>query len=225
MKMKLRTLKILLKSSLLFFILLFYSCAPTCSQSEIEVCREAEKGNIKVVKGYIENGGDPELECHNTAGGKFGSENWLYFSICKSNSKELIEYYLTQKISDETKNKMLYFFSGTEDDAVIVKLLLKNNAHLNEYSDSCNFIEGVLIDYKNLQKLGYDFNWIDPKDGNNILLKYAKCPATDDETELVEMLKYFVEIGVKTNVKNNEGKTAYELAINEKVKEYLKNLK
>ena len=81
----------------------------------------------------------------------------------------------------------------------------------------------MLSCFKILNDLDYNFNWIDPEDGNNILMKYAKCPATENEEELIEIIKYFIKIGVKTDIKNNNGKTAYDIAVNKRVKEYLKD--
>ena len=211
------------KGGVVFLFFAIHACLPTCNDKELAVIEAAENGDVEAVKAYFENRGDPMLECHNTAGGKFGSTKWLYFSVCKSESLPLIKYYLSQNISDEIKNKMLYYYSDVKDDNIdIVKLLIDNKAKIVEYVESCIYSKNTLSRYNKFNKVNYNFNWIDPKDGNTILMKYVKCPANENEDELLDLIKYLVKIGVKTDIKNNEGKTAYEIAVNEKVKEYLK---
>ena len=111
---------------------------------------------------------------------------------------------------------------GVYDNKDIVKLLIDNKAKIVEYVESCIYSKNTLSRYNKFNKVNYNFNWIDPKDGNTILMKYVKCPANENEDELLDLIKYLVKIGVKTDIKNNEGKTAYEIAVNEKVKDYLK---
>ena len=192
--MKLKHLKTLLRRSSQFFLLffLFFSCAPNCSQEELKIFEEAEKGNLPAVKQYLENGGDSILDCHNTAGGKFGSRKWLYISICKSNSLELIEYYLSKEIPFETEKKMFYYFLG-KNNKTFLKYFIEKKHYPLKQPNNCFYI-GMLSCFKILNDLDYNFNWIDPEDGNNILMKYAKCPATENEEELIEIIKYFIFI-------------------------------
>lgn len=55
-------------------------------------------------------------------------------------------------------------------------------------------------------------------------MEYAGCPAPDGAEDLINTLKYLIELGSKTDLKNKEGKTAYDMAVNKEVKAFLKTL-
>ena len=75
-----------------------------------------------------------------------------------------------------------------------------------------------------LASLDYDFNWVNPDSGYNILMAFARCPAIDQSDELVTLLKYLEQKGVSTTLTNKAGETALDIAVNEKAIAFLKSL-
>lgn len=232
--MESKIFKTLLNNSLLIVVVFFLSsCDKRCSDEELGIYEAAEAGNVTKIKTYIENGGDPQLRCYDPyGGGKFnvnGSD--LYFPICESSSKELVEYYLSLDIvPNQIKNEMFYFFLAKKDKNFL-KLFINKYPQYSQAFRTVNncFHDGDLTYYVFLNdELHYDYNQVDPITGDNILMKYAQCDGLKFEgkyeEELLKTIKYFVSIGVKINIKNKEGKTAIDLAVNPKVKEYLQGL-
>ncbi|WP_460220274.1 hypothetical protein [Psychroserpens sp. MEBiC05023] len=225
MKKTSKNLKTLLKISLVIIVLFFSSCDKRCNREELKIYKAAEEGNLEVVKNYLENGGNLLLDCYDGTSGGFNPYGaGLYFSICKSNSKELITFYLKQDLPQEVKNEMFHYFLADKNEALL-RLVIKNNGHAF-FGKKC-FGFDLTEQLVPLKKAGYDFNWIDPSDGNNIVMNYALCEATYEgaDDEILKTIKFLVEeVGVRTDIKNKDGKTAKELAVNPKIKAYLESL-
>ncbi len=203
-----------------FFVL--GSCEPECTKEGRAVLKAAEKGDLQAVKDYLENGGDPLYSCGGSRSGglvDYQSKS-LDRKVMFSKSYELVEYYLTYDIPNEVKDEMLAVFASTDNNDKLIRLLMRNKGHLTTlrcYTDAIAQLE-------NLKKCKYDFNWINPEDGNNLFMDYAGCPAPDGATEIIEILQFLVDEGVKTKLKNKEGKTALDMAINPEIKAYIKSL-
>ncbi|WP_204344623.1 hypothetical protein [Psychroserpens algicola] len=221
-----KSLKTLLRISIVFTVLCFYSCEERCSSEELQVLSAAENADINAIKSYFENGGDVLLECLDASseGGRYGSAKALMFAVCRSKSKELITYFLEQNPPQYIKNDMLHFFLAEQNEALF-RFMIKNNGHIT-YGKDCFGID-VSDNLELFKKADYNFNWINPVDGNTILIDYALCEATYEgaDDEILKTIKFLVEeVGVRTDIKNKDGKTAKELAVNPKIKAYLESL-
>ena len=205
-------------------IFIIGACAPNpCTKEGVAALDAARNADLQGVKDYLENGGDPMYSCGTSKSGTFidASGRGLDIEVTYSESYELIEYYLTYDIPDEVKANMLSVYASYEESDKLTRLLLKNGAHYT--NSSCYAKDGVLR-LENLKRCNYDFNWINPEDGNNLFMDYAGCPAPDGATEIIEILQFLVDEGVKTKLKNKEGKTALDMAVNAEIKAYIKSL-
>ena len=147
-----------------------------------------------------------------------------------SDSVELIKYYLSFDLTEYIKNEMLMHLlriDGENDE--LIEILIKKGAHY--YSDvifqHC-YNEDIKI-YQKLARNGYDFNWRNPSlGGETVLMTLAQCPVNapdyDNVDKILEIIKFLVDNGAKTDVKNDQGKTILEVAENEKIIEYFKSI-
>lgn len=108
---------------------------------------------------------------------------------------------------------MLWDFCGRKTAAGIssIKLLLANGAHLDHPEHTCHFL-GMVETFMKFDSLGYDFNWVSDRTGNNILMDYCSCSMDFQRDDLGKVLRYFISKGVHTDIKNHEGETAYDIA-------------
>ncbi|MCB9044454.1 MAG: hypothetical protein R2798_09415 [Chitinophagales bacterium] len=220
-------LKILSKNYsilLLSSITLFLSSCNWCSEKELQVLKATEKGDVEALKIYLENGGDPSLCCWSREG-RMGTQYDLISAVVKSNSYELLEIYLDYSISSKDLNNLLSGFLWNDANDSIIELLLKKGAKANSFEENCSTIDYVSVIFDRLEKNNYDFNYQDPKTGNTLLMEYCLCPAPNDAKELVETIAYLIKLGAKTDIKNKEGKTAKDLAVNEKVRDFFEEMK
>jgi len=135
----------------------------------------------------------------------------------------MVDYYLSFDIPNNIKDEMLDRISYNEEKKDIMRLLIKKGAHITPITKLC-CTKTCISTLENLHSIQYDFNWIDPETGNNLFMEYAGCPAPDDPDDLIKTMQYLIELGSKTDLKNKEGKTAYDLAVNKEVKAFLKTL-
>lgn len=120
-----------------------------------------------------------------------------------------LKYPVPQAIKDELLHERMWEDSASE----IMRLLICSGAKLEHFSTSCQ-------DYKApgflafMDTLGYDFHWISPTTGNNILMDYCACSDTPDQFkwERDAVISYLVKKGVRTDVRNQNGETAYDIA-------------
>lgn len=216
------------------FIVLTTGCSDAIDDVSLEVCnkktnrvlRSVERGDLQVLKNYLKNGGDPEYSCvyFKTGGGRFNGgayQQSLSNAVMRSQSYELMKYYLTYPISSETKTEMLGYSAGDPEMLKITALLIKNDAHV-DYEVGCYFPSDSAIYY--LHAAGYDFDWKNPEDGNTLFMSYCRCPAIEREPAAIKTLQQLIEIGVKTDLKNKKGQTALDQAKNPKIKEFLRSI-
>jgi len=116
---------------------------------------------------------------------------------------------------------LYYLNDNATSDSTLAFLLFKNGGKLSTLDCDIWYYKKYLDKCK---KLNYDFNWIDPADGNTLLMKYCRCPSSDDSDKLVETIQYLITLGARTDIKNKMGKTAKEIAVNEKVKLFLEEI-
>jgi hypothetical protein len=219
--MNLKTLLKYSKILLLSSILILQACT-FCSEEEMYIIESAEEGNLEVVKEYLENGGDPLLECCAYLG-RFGYPYVLYHSISISESLELIEYYLLNyDIPQNILDEFLITNISLEDDN-IAKFILQQGATAFYLADMGFYSSHRQDQLLKLIELGYDINTLD-EEGNTLFMRFCMKPSPERSDELISMLAFLIEHGAKTDIKNKKGKTAKDLAVNENVKKFLETL-
>ena len=104
-----------------------------------------------------------------------------------------------------------------------IKIFINENSDAISIASSCYRGDLIKNELKELLRLGYEVNKINKESGNTLLIEYAYCPVNEDSKELIETMKFLIENGARTDIKNNNGKTAYDVAVNKNVKEFLKD--
>ncbi|MAN28810.1 MAG: hypothetical protein CMH15_12580 [Mesonia sp.] len=224
-KVLLKTYKPILNFCFFYLLFIFFSCKPSCSKNDIRVINSAKKGNVKSVKDYLENGGDPLLHCKDYKSGGKGSFGVLYdlpFNISISKSTDLLKLYLKYDIPEDIKSEM-FQTAILAKETEFIKIFINENSDAISIASSCYRGDLIKNELKELLRLGYEVNKINKESGNTLLIEYAYCPVNEDSKELIETMKFLIENGARTDIKNNNGKTAYDVAVNKNVKEFLKD--
>jgi hypothetical protein len=221
--MNLKTLLKHSKTLLISSILILQSCR-FCSEEELKVLKAGENGDFEVVKEYLENGGNPLLQCH-SGEGRFGTYYSLSYCFASTDSYEWLDYYLRNYVHVLPQDRL---------DEFIFIIIYKNNDHLLplvlEYGATAFYLADMGFYYSlnqdqllKLIELGYDINTLD-EEGNTLFMRFCRWPAPENEESLLSMLAFLIEHGAKTDIKNKKGKTAKDLAVNQNVKKYLESL-
>lgn len=90
-------------------------------------------------------------------------------------------------------------------------MLLASDAHLDHPEHRCHVL-WVVDAFERFDSLGYDFNWVSDRTGNNILMDYCTCSEDFQREDLKKVLTYLIGMGVRTDIKNHEGETAFDIA-------------
>ncbi|WP_460220276.1 hypothetical protein [Psychroserpens sp. MEBiC05023] len=224
MKKNSKNLKTLLKISALTLIIVFnFSCEDSCDEKFIEVIKDAEENNQGKVLEFLENGGSAVEACYNYKSGKLGNYITLLDKSILLKNLDLLHMILDHEddISDYGLSRILRL-ALEQKDVSLTKKLIEKEAHLS-HIEKCDILE--LVDIQLLSKLKYEFNYQDSYLNNTLLMNIVQCNATDENDILFYSVKYLVEeVNVKTDIKNKDGKTAEELAVNPKIKTYLESL-
>jgi len=191
-----------------------------CTEAEENALEAASRGDLNGLKQYLENGGDPMLECY--AYGTLDVPHTpglqrLYKKVLFKPSYELFSYYLSKDIPSDQLDEYLerFVFSQSDD---IVALLLEKNAHIHSLGRDCFLSSQTSLEY--LKKFDYDFTWQD-NNGDNLLTLYSRCPCDGSENKLIEIIDFLLENDVLVETKNDNGKTAVDKANNEIIRNYL----
>ena len=94
-----------------------------------------------------------------------------------------------------------------------LRLLLQRDARLEFLSTECQDYDAPRF-LLTLDTLGYDFQWTSPTTGNNILMDYCSCAVRPAQLqdEFKEVIRFLVKKGVRTDIKNQQGETAVDIA-------------
>ena len=192
-----------------------------CNEEEIALYEAVERGDLGALRAYLEGGGEPTLKCYADVGRSDGFWDYLYYKVALSNSTEMVKYYIGFNLPQKIKDDLLGAFVNKQNTE-LTRLLVDSDAHRFRNADGClqSYYEEILKEYELLVDVGYDFNWQND-DGNTLLMLYSKCWADDSSEKLITILQFLVDHGAKTDIKNNDGKTAYDVAVNPKVKAFL----
>ncbi|MAQ42494.1 ankyrin repeat domain-containing protein [Mesonia oceanica] len=219
--MKLKHLKTLLSRSSQFLLVLFlFSCKDSCDEKFLKIIDHVRNNNYDEVKKYMESGKSATESCYDYKGGKFGSSTSLINKCIQFEKLDLLKLILNYEnnLDNYSKSEILRIALNEKDKVFVYKLVNKYNAHI--YINGHN--EFLKIEkLKILKEANYNFNYTDPF-GNTLLIDIIQHSKLE-EKKLLKIVKYLIEVGVKTNIKNNNGKTAYDVAVNKNVKEFLKD--
>lgn len=198
----------------------------TCDEYEEKIMAAADTGNFLAVREYLENGGNPNLKCDFQKSFINSTGKYLYIYIMLSDSVELIKYYLTLDISDDIKSEFLRYNLLPDGNDEIVQILININAH---YVETDCFRENIDV-YRKLAEFNYDFNWKNPDySGETMLMDLASCSCLDSSLtsahEIIEIMKLLIDKGARTDIKKDNGESLLEVATNDSIIEFIKNLK
>jgi len=221
-----RLKKLLVRINLIMICGIWYGCVPKCSEEQLEILTAARDGDLEEIRGYLESGGDPLMGC-NMYSGKgirlnfFTAGYRLSMSVAASGSSELLEYYLSKEIPNTEKEEMLKL-TVFDQDTAMTRLLLENGAFQDVLAQECFLYEAV-NSYQVLLASGYEMDKPSVQfKHNTALMLYSRCPTDDQEDELIAILQFLLDHGARTDITNSDDNTAYDLAVNHKVKEFLK---
>jgi hypothetical protein len=197
-----------------------------CSGEGKKAIDGVEKGELKPLKDYLENGGDPLYTCTKPYASVGYAEMGLVYVllsdvVMRSKSFEIVAYYLSYPIPEDIKRTMLLFYSVPDCSHCenLVSLLIDKKAFFKV--ECC--ISECKKTIKNLKKGHYDFTRIDSS-GYNLLMDYASCPEVDYPRRLIRLMKYLIRQGCQTNLVGNDGKTLKTIAVHPKVKKFVAKL-
>ena len=207
---------------------ILFSCEVLdCEECKNGIPEELEKigsGDFGAYKRFMKKHPDPYYKCCYKNSIINAETHSTKANVRGSGSLEIIKDFFTYDLSQSTKNEFLNgYWRGTQDD--ITKFLIDNGAKLDSrsYCDS-TFLPGL----KNLHKLGYDMNYVEPISGRNLFLDFSAMGYENEDFKdsdcAIECLKYLKSIGADTQLKDADGKTALEIASDPKIISYLKSI-
>jgi ankyrin repeat protein len=200
--------------------MLFQTDRP-CSEEENAIMIAVDSGNYEVVMDYLQNGGDPMLECKCNKNSHYGcTYTRLYSYMEHCDTVEYVKYYLSLDISDEIKNDFLLHYLVLKKDEMASHLI--SIGALLEDNYFCFDTSLPLI--KKAIDLGYDINSRDPDSGWTLLMEFAFCETEEYVDCKIEGIAYLISEGALLDLKDNDGKTALDIATNEEIKAYLMSL-
>lgn len=204
---------------------LFQSCdLPTksCSNEEYLDLEKISEGDFETYKAFIEKHG-PNFSCW------FGlTPEHLKYSVSASQSLKMYIDYFSYDIDQNTKNLFLNWdWKGKSDS--LVWFLIRSGAELDRIHPSCD--SSTLYNLKRLHYMGYKLkdvvidNSISKVYPENLFFAYATYSFVPEVCDCyLDVLKFLKSIGVDTNYKDKQGKSAIDVAANPCIKEYLKKL-
>jgi hypothetical protein len=185
---------------------------PPCTKLESEVLSAVVSGDTLVLAEYLEGSSTYDFHCREHVDALREGER-LSRMVQYTKHTPILRTYLRYPIPTDTKNAMLWGISGhaTSEGMNAIKMLLAHDAHLDHPDHRCHLLE-MVDTFMKFDSLGYDFNWVSDRTGNNILMDYCSCSEDFQRDDLGKVLRYFVSLGVRTDIKNHDGETAYDIA-------------
>ncbi len=169
-------------------------------------------GDTAVLDAYLKTSTTYDFACRRHDDYLRAGES-LTWEMKETKHLSILRNYLRYPIPASTKDEFLYWRMHETSDSPFLQLLLHHDAHLEYFSTECQ-------DYKaprflmTLDTLGYDFQWISPKTGNNVLMDYCACTERPklSQADFKEVIRFLVDKRVRTDIKNLQGETAIEIA-------------
>lgn len=185
---------------------------PPCTELESEIVSAVVSGDTIVLAEYLE--GSITFDCSCREHIDFLREgNRLSRLVLDTKHVPILRTYLRYPIPTDIKNDMLWSISGRRapEGLQAIKMLLANDAHLDHPDHKCYLLK-MVDTFMKFDSLGYDFNWVSDRTGKNIVMDYCSCSLDFQRDDLGEVLRYFVGLGIRTDIKNLQGETAIEIA-------------
>jgi ankyrin repeat protein len=200
---------------------LFQTDRSPCSDEENIIMMAVDTGNYGVVMKYLKNGGDPILECECNKNSHYDcTYTRLSFYMEDCDSIEYVKYYLSLDIPQSVKDEFFHHYLVLEND-VMTDYMIEIGAHLDDHY-IC--FPTTLPRITKAIELGYDINSQDSKNGWTLLMQFAFCENEEYVDCKIEGIEYLISQSARLDIKNKEGKTALDIATNEKIKAYLMSL-
>lgn len=184
--------------------------------AEEDLCSAVSHHNLEEVKQLVMKGVKGNTK-------NFYGETPLIIAVDKGYS-DIVEYLVEEigvdvNLKDNAGNNALYIAIAWHRFE-IANLLINNGADVNAKAENgltplhiAAWVGGVDI-AESLIKKGADINELEDNSGDTPLHRAAMKDRS-------EMIKYLVERGANITIKNNKGKTAFDEAKTQKIKDYL----
>jgi len=194
----------------------------------------SDKGHLEIVTLLIQSGAVPNIQNENGKTALMQASNNGYLEIVKL----LLEFGANPNIQDIYDGNTALIFASDKGHLQIVKLLIKYGADPNiKTNDSTTALmwasdKGHLEIVKLLALSGADINAQDETENENEDEDEDENYG-NEETALIrasrkgylEIVKLLIEFGANPNIQNDNGKTAFDVAKNDSIRQLLKDYK
>lgn len=195
----------------------FFSCVGwqydrPCTQEEVDVLYAIALGDTLVLDTYLKAHGIYDFECRDHDDFLRGGDSMVR-QLRQTKHASIYRTYFKYPLPQAIKDELLYWRMNMTSENELLRILLRHGAKLEYFSTECQDSKALRF-LRTLDTLSYDFQWISPTTGNNILMDYCACtdrPAQFQE-EFKEMVRFLVKKGVRTDIKNHQGETAIDIA-------------
>lgn len=167
-------------------------------------------GDTVVLADYLSGAEEYDFRCRRHDDPLRAGES-LHGAVMETRYPAVLRTYLRVPIQQEIKDKLLWRRAARDSGNVLTRILLAHGAHLTYPAKECIVRDRVMY-YERFDSLGYDFNWVDPTTGNNMLMDYCACKPEHFREDFVEVIRFLLSKGVRTNIENLQGETAIEIA-------------
>ncbi len=193
--------------------LLLLQCGPynpRCSEVEGKVLNAAIFGDTIALAAYLDGAEEYDFACirHDDL---LRSGESLFSAIRDTRHIAVLRTYLRYPISSALKDELLWLRAERDSAYVRTRILMDHGAHLTYPSTEC-IVRKMVECYEAFDSLGYDFNWVNLTTGNNILMDYCACTPTHFREDLMDVMRFLLTKGVRTDIKNLQGETAVDIA-------------
>lgn len=183
---------------------------PRCSEVESQVLNAAIFGDTVALAAYLDGAEEYDFACRRHDDFLRAGES-LSGAVMESSYPAVLRTYLRYPISSVLKDELLWLRSGHDSGYVHTRIALDHGAHLTYPSKEC-IVRKMIECYEPFDSLGYDFNWVDPTTGNNMLMDYCACKPNHFREDFVDVMRFLLSKGVRMDIKNLQGETAIDIA-------------
>lgn len=167
-------------------------------------------GDTVVLDAFLKGAAEYDFACRRHDDYLRAGES-LHTAVQETNHPAILRTYLRYPVPPVIKDKLLWRRAARDSGHVLTQILLAHGAHLTYPSEEC-IVREMVAYYEPLDSLGYDFNWVNPTTGNNMLMDYCACKPEHFKEDFVKLMRFLLSKGVRTDIENLQGETAFEIA-------------